>query len=74
MCCGYSCLCDSCANEVNNIHSKPEEVNKSCFHCEEECFLYDHEFGKYTHPVRECQGYIITNYHAELRRNKFKII
>lgn len=74
MCAGHKCLCDSCANNVDNIHSRAGEADEPCFYCEEKCYLYAHERGKYGLPKRECQKYKETEYHANIARKKFRIL
>lgn len=73
MCNGYKCLCDSCVNEVNNTYSSPGEMLEPCFHCEEECYLYDHGQTKDISNVYECARYRITEYHARHNRSKIRL-
>jgi len=74
MSCGYKCLCDSCANNVNNVNAETWEVRIPCFRCEEKCYEFDHSSNKVANPLQECLNYISTNYHAAIKRTKFKII
>lgn len=72
-CSGILCLCSSCANEVNNRHSDGEMV-EPCFHCEEECYIFDHDICKYTKNVFECPNYVMTKYQGQKNRRKIGVI
>jgi hypothetical protein len=70
----FQCLCCSCANDVNNIRRKPEEQCFPCFNCEE-CWDYAHDtkHRRYNHKT-ECSNYVITEWHANARKSKIRII
>lgn len=74
MCIGIDCLCEMCANNVDNIRAKTNECVEPCFHCEEECYAYDHDSHKRIRPISRCKNYLITDYHAILNRKKIKVM
>lgn len=74
MCIGITCLCKSCANSVDNSRAKAKECVNPCFHCEDNCYEYDHGLHKHTANVEKCMNYRITDYHAECNRKKIRIV
>lgn len=69
-----NCLCERCANNVEEVWHKvkPEEQKEPCFNCDE-CSLYT---GEYKHGVQRkegCNGFVMSDYAAELKRKKFKV-
>ena len=72
-CSGILCLCSSCANEVNNRDSAGEMV-VPCFHCEDECYHWDHGKGKFIANVFDCPNYVMTKRQAQKNRRKIGVI
>lgn len=70
--CG-GCLCNQCANDVNNIRSKPEEMDEPCFNCED-CREYDGDCKKKYNHKESCENFKITEYHAKRNRAKIKLL
>ena len=68
----YVCLCASCANEVNNTYAQPGEMVKPCFHCEDNCFQYDHEPHKKLQNIVECPKYKKTKRQTRIAQGMIK--
>lgn len=72
-----SCLCDTCANNLEGLHITAEEIQVECFVCDE-CFHFGHDAGKKSNRHQECPLYRKTKYHinqqAKKNRQKIKLI
>lgn len=73
-CSGVRCLCASCVNEVNNLRVDIGELREPCFHCEDNCYVYDHNELKKVRNINDCPNYAITKYHANKQRKAITII
>lgn len=71
----YYCLCNSCIYNAESITIHPDELPydwNPCFLCDE-CRKFDSNCVRSMNK-EECDRYGIDNYHAALKRKKFKVI
>lgn len=68
--CG-GCMCDKCANSVENIHSESGEAEEPCFNCDE-CRGYDGDMKKRDAYTDDCTRFRIDDYHAWKARERIK--
>ena len=68
--CG-GCLCDKCANNVENLNVKTGEQKEPCLNCDH-CKYYNGE-GRNVKTF-DCEKYLITDYAAEKERRRFRIV
>lgn len=68
-----NCLCQYCANNIEEYRVKPEEIQESCFICDE-CRIYngDHKLPK--QMKWECENFVMSDYGARRNRKRIKLI
>lgn len=68
--CG-GCLCDQCANNVENLHTEAGEMREPCFSCDE-CRWYDGNTRSKDMWTETCERFRITEYHAERNQEQIR--
>jgi len=70
-----NCLCQYCVNNVEEVWDrvKPEEVQGSCFNCDE-CRFYSGDRMLKSKRKEKCGNFVMSDYGAERNRKKFKVL
>lgn len=71
----YYCLCNTCMNNAESMTLTPDELPydwKPCFFCDE-CSRFGNDCHK-DMKRKQCERYVIDNFHAEKNRKNFKIV
>ncbi len=68
--CG-NCLCNYCANNVEIRNIEPGEMVEACFDCDY-CRYFTGENELCSMVKENCSHFIISNYEAQKKRDKFK--
>lgn len=68
-----NCLCQYCANNIEEYRVKPEEMQEPCFICDE-CRIYngDHKFRN--QRKEECENFVMSDYGTGKNRKRIKLI
>lgn len=70
-----NCLCQYCVNNAEEIWNKvkPEEVQESCFNCDE-CQIYSGDFQFQNQQKMECANFAISDYGVARNQKRIRLI